>query len=152
LLGVGGASLFALMAISVSDATMRVLDRPFVGAKEVSEAFLVSCVAIALPISVYRGKAVAIEGLVTLFPDLMARIISACGNLLGCALCALLSYELVKAAADARDFAEKSALLSIPFELLYQILAVGVGLTALAFLYRARLAYQANERQRHDNA
>ena len=142
LLSLGTLSLIALMSTSVSDAIMRALDLPFVGAKELSEAFLVCCVAISLPVSVYQGKAVAIEGIVALLPDRLCRTLTAAGNLLGFALCALLAYVLIKAGADAQDFAEQTTLLGIPYQLFYQILSIGFALTALAFLIRTRISYQ----------
>ena len=142
LIALGAISLVALMSTSVSDAVMRALNLPFVGAKELSEAFLVCCVAIALPISVYCGKAVAIEGIVAMLPDRACRIITAGGNLLGFALCALLSYVLIQAGADARNFAEQTTLLGIPYQLFYLILTGGFALTAVAFLIRARISYR----------
>lgn len=129
------------MSTSVSDAIMRALNVPFIGARELSEAFLVCCVAVSLPISVYQGKAVAIEGIVALLPDRACRVITACGNLLGFALCSLLSHVLIQAGNDARDFAEQTTLLGIPYQLFYQILTVGFALTAAAFLARARSSY-----------
>ncbi len=139
LLGLGGASLVALMAISVSDAGMRALDSPFVGAKEVSEACLALCVAIALPVSVYRGKAVTIDGVLSLVPPLIGKIITLFGEALGAVLCVVLAYVLIGAGADAADFAETTALLKIPYAVMYWTLSVGFGLTALAFLSRASI-------------
>lgn len=145
LLGVGGACLLALLAVSVLDAVMRASANPFIGAKELSEAFLVSCVAIALPISVHRGKAVSIDGFVAFFPPLIKRIITAIGNLSGAIICAVLSYELIRAGVDAHDFAEKSTLLSIPYQLYYQILSVGFGLTSVAFLVHVKHNLATND-------
>ncbi len=142
LIGLGAISLIALMSTSVSDAIMRALNLPFVGAKELSEAFLVCCVAISLPISVYCGKAVAIEGIVAMMPDRACRIITASGQLLGFALCAMLSYVLIQAGADARDFAEQTTLLGIPYQLFYLVLTGGFALTAVAFLIRAGISYR----------
>ncbi|ASJ73757.1 TRAP transporter small permease [Granulosicoccus antarcticus] len=145
LFSIGGASLLALMSTSVSDAIMRATANPFIGAKELSEAFLVCCVAISLPVSVYRGKAIAIDGFVAFFPDVAKRLITAAGNLSGALVCALLSYELIRAGADAHDFAEKSTLLGIPYQLYYQILSFGFGLTTLAFLFHIKLGFKSNE-------
>lgn len=139
MLGLGGASLVALMAISVSDAAMRALDAPFVGAKEVSETCLALCVAIALPVSVYRGKAVTIDGVLSLVPPLIGKIVTLFGEALGVLLCAVLSYYLIGAGSDAADFAETTALLKIPYAVMYWTLSVGFGLTALAFLSRASI-------------
>lgn len=145
LLAIGGVSFIALMTTSVSDAIMRGFGLPLIGAKEISEALLVTCIAIAIPVSVYRGKAISVDGIVVFFPDLLEQIFTAAGNLIGAALCALLSYQLIHAGADAGDFAEQSALLKIPHKPLYQILAIGFGLTAPAFLYRAWLSYYTDK-------
>lgn len=146
LLALGGACLLGLMAISVSDALMRALDAPFIGAKEISEACLAGCVALALPISVYRGKAVTIDGILSIVPASVGKLIAVTGEVLGAVLCALLAYHLIGAGRDAADFAETSALLKIPYAHMYWILSVGIGLTAPAFLARAWMSWQAGGR------
>ncbi|MEM5502996.1 TRAP transporter small permease [Ahrensia kielensis] len=140
---IGGAGLLGLMFISVGDAIMRSLGAPFIGAHETSEAFLAVCVALAVPISIYRGKAVSIDGFVGLMPAGMARALTVGGELLAAGFCVVLAYSMVQAGFDARDFAEQSALLRIPYFYMYQILSAGFGLSALAFVARAWISYKA---------
>lgn len=143
LLCIGGAGLLGLMVVSVGDAIMRTFGAPFIGAHEISQTFLAICVAIAVPVSIYRGKAVSIDGVVGFLPPVAARILTVCGELLAAGFCALLAFNMVQAGFDARDFAEQTALLRIPYFYMYQVLSAGFGLSALAFIARAWISYKA---------
>ena len=130
----GGASVVLLMVVSVIDSTSRALGAPVLGAKEVSEALLVICVAAALPMSVLGGRTVTIDGLVSRFPRRIAGAITWAAISLSVLATAVLAWRLVGASGDARDFEETSALLLIPYAPLYLVLAAGHALAAVAFL------------------
>lgn len=129
----GGLAVLAMMAVAVTDAAARALGAPFLGGKEISEALLVVSVGAALPLSVLGGKALAIEGLVRALPRRLGLGFTLAGLLLSVACLGGLSAALYRAGFDARDFAETSALLEIPYFYLYLYLAVFGALTALAF-------------------
>lgn len=131
---VGGTAVLAMMVLTLGDAIMRAFGRPILGANEMTEALLLIVVAAAIPVSILSGKAIAIEGLVNLLPRRLAWLIILVGTMVSGGLMAFLAYHSYLTAADARDFGERSAILHIPYDVLYIILSVGMACAAVAFL------------------
>lgn len=140
----GGFAVIALMLVSVVDASSRSFGAPILGAKEVSEVLMVICVGAALPVSVFKGRTISIEGLVTRFPPLLRRVVVSTGVVLSVGAMGLLAWRLVVASADARDFEETTALLSIPHHPLYLFLAASAAMTAVSFVI---IAVSANSNE-----
>ena len=131
---VGGTAVLALMVVTLGDAVMRGFGHPILGANEMTQALLLVVVAAAVPVSIVSGKAIAIEGLVNILPPRLSWVIVLVGTLVSGGLMAFLAYHSYLTAADARDFGERSAILHIPFDVLYIILSVGMVGAALAFI------------------
>lgn len=141
---VGGTAVLALMVVTLGDAVMRGFGNPILGANEMTQALLLVVVAAALPVSIVSGKAIAIEGLVDRLPPGLSWLIILIGTLVSGALMAFLAYHSYLTAADARDFGERSAILHIPFDVLYIILSIGMVGAAMAFIVHWLLTRQAS--------
>ncbi|MEM6609417.1 MAG: TRAP transporter small permease [Pseudomonadota bacterium] len=131
---IGGVAVISLMFLTLADAVMRTLGRPILGANEITEVLLLVVVTTAIPISIVSGKAIAIEGLVARLPSSIASAIIVAGTALSAILMAFLAYHSFRTSADARDFGERSAILQIPYDVLYVALSLGAGCAALAFV------------------
>lgn len=149
---VGGTAVIALMVLTLGDALMRGIGRPILGANEITQALLLVVVAAAIPVSIVSGKAIAIEGPVALLPRRLGFVILLAGTVLSAGLMAYLAYLSFRTSADARDFGERSALLHIPFDLLYVILAIGIGMAAIAFVLNWEIERRADASADRPNA
>ncbi|WP_299212060.1 TRAP transporter small permease subunit [uncultured Tateyamaria sp.] len=138
----GGTSVVVMMILSVADVASRALGAPMLGLKELSEVFLLVCVGAALPLAILGGRSIAIEGLVDRFPKRLRLAVTWAGIALSILMLAILGWSLVGASADARDFAETSALLLIPYAPLYLFLAVAHFVAAVAVAIHAFGAFR----------
>ncbi|MGP1395906.1 MAG: TRAP transporter small permease [Inquilinaceae bacterium] len=129
---VGGVIVFAMMALSVSDALLRsVLNTPVFGANDFTQVLLAAAVAVSLPLCVMAGRAIAIDTLVALLPSGIRRPLNWLVSIGGSAMLLYLAWRCVLNGHDAAAFGETTMLLRIPYGPFYYGLAAGLGISAL---------------------
>lgn len=132
---VGGVIVFAMMALSVSDALLRsVLNTPIFGANDFTQVLLAATVAVSLPLCVMAGRAIAIDTLVALLPPGLGRPLNRLVSVSGGGMLFYLSWRCLLNGRDAAAFGETTMLLRIPYGPFYYGLAAGLGVSALLVL------------------
>ncbi|CAN5731693.1 hypothetical protein BH23PSE1_BH23PSE1_08260 [soil metagenome] len=134
----GGIGVVALMLLTVSDALMRsVLNRPILGANDLTQVTLVVVVAIALPLSILAGRAISIDIVLDRLRPALARLSRRLAALVAACALALIAWRCAINAGEAATFGETTMLLQIPYGPFYRALAVSAALSALLFLAAA---------------
>jgi TRAP-type C4-dicarboxylate transport system permease small subunit len=125
----GGVVLAVLMTVIVVDVTGRyVFNTPLDGSLDLTTVLLVLAVSCAIGYGGRTGAHVTAD-MVTTVVGPRFELISAIGiKALAAAMTALWSWRLFVTATTAGRLGESTQLLNIPFEPVYQTLAVGTGL------------------------
>jgi TRAP-type C4-dicarboxylate transport system permease small subunit len=141
---VGGAAIFGLMMLTVSDALLRSFaNYPVLGANDFTQIILVVVVACSLPLCVAGGRTITIDLLIDLMPTSARAVVRRLAAASGTVMLGYLAWRCLANARDAATFGETTTLLQIPFGPFYLALAIGLALSALLFLADAIWGRQA---------
>lgn len=134
---IGGAAVFALMILSVSDALLRsFLNAPIFGANDYAQVLLSFVVAASLPACVIAGRLIAIDTLVLMMPKKLQAVFDWGATLLGFCALIYLSWRAFKSGGEAAMFGETTLLLQLPFGPSYYALAAGCFVSALLMFFQ----------------
>ncbi|MGE0563201.1 MAG: TRAP transporter small permease [Pseudolabrys sp.] len=134
----GGAVLLALLALTVIDVTGRYfLDWPLYGSLDLYSALLASVVAISIPYGQRTGAHVSADVFAHIASPAVERFIALLVRLVSAAVAALWAWHLYRSGNTAALLEESTQLLGIPFQLIYYILSVGIGLYAVILIVEA---------------
>ena len=132
---IGCVALYAMMLLAVGDALLRsIFNAPIFGANDYSQVILSFCVAIAIPLCVVAGRAIAIDTLVARLPAGVQDGVGLLVNVLSAAMLFYLAWRCYLNGRDAARFGETTLLLHLPFGPSYYALAAGCALSGLLFL------------------
>jgi TRAP-type transport system small permease protein len=138
----GGSLLLALMALTVLDVVRRYgFNAPIYGARDVAKLMLLCLVALSVAYSARTGGQVAIELFSQRLAPPLRRNLAIAVRLTAIPMLALLTWQLIDSGINAGRFGEASLALLLPFAPFYAILALGMGLYALALVVEVGLLW-----------
>lgn len=137
MLRAAGLMALGMMAITFCDVTMRyVFGSPIMGAFEITEILMGLMVFTAAPAMTWAGENIAVTLLTERLPVGWQRWLQAAGDLV-CGLgSAAVAVQLWRHGARLLRYGETTMELHIPRGAVAQVMAVGMAVTALAFLWR----------------
>ncbi|MGD9923674.1 MAG: TRAP transporter small permease [Pseudorhodoplanes sp.] len=128
----GGFVLLALLTLTVIDVSGRYFfNWPVYGSLDLYGALLASVVAVSIPYGQRTGAHVSADVFAHLTGPAVERVIAILVRLVTASAGALWAGYLYRAGNTAGLLEESTQLLGIPFQLIYYILAVGIGLYAI---------------------
>lgn len=128
------ACIIAMMLLSTADVIMRFFGRPIPGTYELVGFFGTLMVSFALAFTSLEKGHIAVEILVSRFPQRIQFAVESFGNLLSCLLFGLIAWQAFIYAADIRRSGEVSLTLQMPvFPFIYGI-AAGCALLSLILI------------------
>ena len=131
----GGAAIFALMLLSVSDALLRTFfNAPIFGANDYAQVLLSFVVAASLPACVIAGRLIAIDTLILMMPERAQAWLDWITSLAGVTVLIYLAWRAFKNGQEAALFGETTLLLQIPFGPSYYALSAGCLFSALLMI------------------
>ena len=139
------AALAALAVVTVVDVGGRYfLNKPLLGAIEMSEFLMVFLSFGALALAELRNSHITVDFFVTALPERAARaLLDATAALLGILFWSFVAWRAAVHAGRIWEFGEVSANLTIPTWPFYLAVTVGCGLLALALIGRVARALRA---------
>jgi TRAP-type C4-dicarboxylate transport system permease small subunit len=136
----GGLALALLMTVTVLDVVGRYwLNAPLTGALDLSSIMLVLIVACAIAYAGRSGAHVTADMITTLGSPGFERATAIAIKLLACLVTATWSWRLYVTGGVAGQLGEGTQLLNIPYEPIYKVMSMGVGLYSVAFAIEAAL-------------
>jgi TRAP-type C4-dicarboxylate transport system permease small subunit len=149
----GGSLLLALMALTVLDVVRRYgFNAPIYGARDVAKLMLLCLVALSVAYSARTGGQVAIEIFGQRLAPPLRRVFAITVRLIAIAMLTLLTLQLIDSGINAGRFGEASLALLLPFAPFYTILALGMGLYALALVVEVALLWSGEDLGFHGKA
>jgi TRAP-type C4-dicarboxylate transport system permease small subunit len=134
----GGLVLFAMLGLTVFDVGGRYfLNWPVYGSLDLYGVLLASVVAVCLPYGQRTGAHVSADLFAALASPGVDRAITVVVRTLCAMIAGLWACYLYFAGNTAALLEESTQLLAIPFQPVYYILAVGIGIYAIALLAEA---------------
>jgi TRAP-type C4-dicarboxylate transport system permease small subunit len=138
------AALASLAVVTVLDVGGRyLLNKPLLGAIEMSEFFMVLLSFGALALAELRNSHITVDFFVRTLPRRVAALIEAAAALLGVVFWGFVSWRAVVHSGRIREMGEVSANLAIPTWPFYLAVTVGCGLLALALVGRVLRSLRA---------
>ena len=134
----GGAVLAILMTVIIIDVTGRyVFNTPLSGSLDLSIVLLVLVVSCAIGYGGRTGAHVTADMVTTVVGPTFEWVAGVCIKTLAAAITAIWSWRLFVTGTTAGRLGESTQLLNIPFEPVYKVLSVGVGLYAAVLIVEA---------------
>jgi len=131
------AALAALGAVTVIDVSGRyLLNKPLLGAVEMSEFLMVILSFGGLALAELRGGHINVDFFVRALPGRLGALLEAAGALLGILFWGVVSWRATLHVLRLREAGEVSANLAIPTWPFYLAVTVGCGLLAIALIGR----------------
>jgi TRAP-type C4-dicarboxylate transport system permease small subunit len=138
------AALAALAAVTVIDVAGRYfLNKPLLGAIEMSEFLMVFLSFGALALAELRNSHITVDFFVRALPRRITALLEAAAALLGVVFWGFVSWRAVVHSGRIREMGEVSANLAVPTWPFYLAVTVGCGLLALALVGRVLRSLRA---------
>lgn len=133
---ISGACLIFMMAATMVDVIVRTCGGSIIGVYEISEILMVPIVFFALPYVELCGGHAEVDLFFNRIPKKIGRIISVITNLAACGYLVVLIQYGIERYEKLLVSGEHSALLHVPYSLLYILICIGSALAILAILMR----------------
>jgi TRAP-type C4-dicarboxylate transport system permease small subunit len=140
-----GSALFlmAMMLITVADVTLRALfNLPIMGAYDLVQLFLVGTVFLSIPDVFFREENIVVDFVDHLFGRGFIKVLKVIASMAGIVFLALLAWQMITPALDAKRFGEVSPDLSIPMTVHWALMIAGIVLAVPAALWMLAASIQ----------
>lgn len=138
LLGLAAVLAFAMMALTFSDVVMRYFfDNPIRGAFELTEIMMGLMVFTAAPAMTWAGENICVTLIAERLPVRLADILRRVMDLICGVVSGLAAWQLWRHGARLLRYREVTMELALPKGYVVWLMAVGMGLVAIAFLMAA---------------
>ena len=133
---IGGICLVFMMAATMADVIIRTCGGSIIGVYEISETLMVPIVFFALPYVELFGGHAEVDLFYNRFPHTMQKIVSVITNI-GAVFynCVMVRYCIIRIGKMAST-GEHSALLHIPYTMLYALICIGAIVAIAAIVIR----------------
>lgn len=124
-----GSALFlvAMMLITVADVSLRALfNLPITGAYDLVQLFLVGTVFLSIPDVFLNDENIVIDFVDHVFGRAAVGLLKIAANLAGLIFLAVLAWNMITPALDARRFGEVSPDLSVPMTVHWSLMILGI--------------------------
>jgi|SRR5579859_1930465 len=139
----GGAILTGITVMAVASIVMRSLGfQPIQGDFELVQVVLAGCIAMMLPWCQLRGGNLTVDFFTVRLQRKKQRLLDAAGAFLFAAVMAVIAWRTCAGAIAANASHESTMILGFPLWIGYAAMVPGLGLTVIAALQSARVAWK----------